>query len=98
MAEFLALDTNERVRGLASLDSTGGAGLALGTAQGVVKRVLPDAPANRATWEVIALRPGDSVVGAVELSSGSEDLVFVSSDAQLLRFPASAVRPGVAFA
>ena len=93
VAEFLALDTNERVRGLASLDGTAGAGLALGTAQGVVKRVLPDAPANRATWELIALRPGDSVVGSVELSSGSEDLVFVSSDAQLLRFPASAVRP-----
>ena len=93
VAEFLALDTNERVRGLASLDGTAGAGLALGTAQGVVKRVLPDAPANRATWELIALRPGDCVVGAVELSSGSEDLVFVSSDAQLLRFPASAVRP-----
>ena len=93
VAEFLALDTNERVRGLASLDGTAGAGLALGTAQGVVKRVLPDVPANRATWELIALRPGDSVVGSVELSSGSEDLVFVSSDAQLLRFPASAVRP-----
>ncbi len=93
VAEFLALDTNERVRGLASLDGTAGAGLAVGTAQGVVKRVLPDAPANRATWELIALRPGDSVVGSVELSSGSEDLVFVSSDAQLLRFPASAVRP-----
>ena len=93
VAEFLALDTNERVRGLASLDGTAVAGLALGTAQGVVKRVLPDVPANRATWELIALRPGDSVVGSVELSSGSEDLVFVSSDAQLLRFPASAVRP-----
>jgi DNA gyrase subunit A len=93
VAEFLALDTNERVRGLASLDGTAGAGLALGTAQGVVKRVLPDAPANRPAWELIALRPGDSVVGSVELSSGSEDLVFVSSDAQLLRFPASAVRP-----
>ncbi len=93
VAEFLALDTNERVRGLASLDDTAVAGLALGTAQGVVKRVLPDVPANRATWELIALRPGDSVVGSVELSSGSEDLVFVSSDAQLLRFPASAVRP-----
>ena len=93
VAEFLALDTNERVRGLASLDGTAVAGLALGTAQGVVKRVLPDVPANRATWELIALRPGDSVVGSIELSSGSEDLVFVSSDAQLLRFPASAVRP-----
>ena len=36
-------------------------GLALGTAQGVVKRVAPDYPANRDAWEVIGLkrrRPG----------------------------------------
>ena len=33
------------------------------------------------------------MVGAVQLRDESHDLVFVSSDAQLLRFPASAVRP-----
>ena len=33
------------------------------------------------------------VVGAAALHDGGEDLVFVTSDAQLLRFPASAVRP-----
>jgi DNA gyrase subunit A len=96
MAEFLALSGDERALGLACLDErtgTRGAGLALGTAQGIVKRVLPDAPTNRGSWELIALRPGDSVVGAVELRTGEEDVVFVSSDAQLLRFPATAVRP-----
>ena len=67
-------------------------GLALGTAAGVVKRVSPDHPA-RPDWEVVALRDGDEVVGAVELRTGEEDLVFVTSDAQLLRFPAAAVRP-----
>jgi DNA gyrase subunit A len=67
-------------------------GVALGTAQGVVKRVAPDHPA-RPHWEVIALRDGDRVVGAATLRDGDEDLVFVTSDAQLLRFPASAVRP-----
>lgn len=39
-------------------------------------------------WEVIALRPGDEVVGAVELTSASDDLVFITAQAQLLRFPA----------
>jgi DNA gyrase subunit A len=33
------------------------------------------------------------VVGAVELATGDEELCFISSDAQLLHFPASAVRP-----
>ena len=33
------------------------------------------------------------MVGAVELRTGEEDLVFITSDAQLLHFPASLVRP-----
>jgi DNA gyrase subunit A len=33
------------------------------------------------------------VVGAVELATGEEDVVFVTSDGQLLRFPAGSVRP-----
>ncbi len=33
------------------------------------------------------------MVGAVELVTGEEDLVFVTSDAQLLRFSAGLVRP-----
>jgi DNA gyrase subunit A len=67
-------------------------GVALGTAEGVVKRVTTDYPKGQ-SWEAISLRPGDRVVGAAELRTGSEDLVFVTSDAQLLRFPAAAVRP-----
>jgi DNA gyrase subunit A len=65
----------------------------LGTADGVVKRVLPEYPQNRDEFELIALRPGVRVVGAVQLSGESSELVFITSDAQLLRFPASAVRP-----
>ena len=42
---------------------------------------------------MVSLKDGDTVVGAVALRDGEEDLVFVTSDAQLLRFPASAVRP-----
>lgn len=68
-------------------------GLALGTAQGVVKRVTTDYPGNRKEWEAVSLKPGDRVVGAVELRTGDEHLCFVTTDAQLLHFPASVVRP-----
>ena len=70
-----------------------GAGLALGTANGVVKRVAPDYPQNLSEFEVITLKDGDRVVGAVQLENEEQDLVFITSDAQLLRFGASSVRP-----
>ncbi|MGP3959068.1 DNA gyrase/topoisomerase IV subunit A [Nonomuraea sp. 3N208] len=92
VSEYVSLQADEKVVGLGSLDPDG-PGLALGTAQGVVKRVVPDYPANRDDFEVITLKDGDSVVGAVELVSESHDLVFIASNAQLLRFPASLVRP-----
>jgi len=90
VGEFAALEPGETVAGLCSVN---GAGIAIGTAEGVVKRVLPEYPQNRDDFEVISLRPGDRVVGAVQLSEESAELVFITSDAQLLRFPASAVRP-----
>jgi DNA gyrase subunit A len=90
--EFVELAPDERVICLTTLDPES-PGLALGTARGVVKRVNPDHPANKDSWEVIRLDDGDRVVGATELRTGEEDLVFVTSDAQLLRFAATAVRP-----
>ena len=66
--------------------------IALGTASGVVKRVTPDAPKG-GEWEVIGLRPGDRVVGAAVADDAGLDLVFITSDAQLLRFSAGTVRP-----
>jgi DNA gyrase subunit A len=92
IAEFVGLEAGETVVGLGAPDAAGG-GLALGTAAGVVKRVAPDYPANATEFEVISLRDGDRVVGAVQLLSEDADLVFITSDAQLLRFPAAAVRP-----
>jgi DNA gyrase subunit A len=92
VGEFAELSPGETVAGLCPFDGNGG-GLALGTAEGVVKRVLPEYPQNRDEFELIALRPGDRVVGAVQLSGESDELVFITSDAQLLRFPASSVRP-----
>jgi DNA gyrase subunit A len=90
--EFVVLEPKERLLALCSLreDSPG---LALGTAAGVVKRVVPEYPLNRDAWEAIGLRDGDEVVGAVELPDPGVDLVFVTGDAQLLRFGADKVRP-----
>jgi DNA gyrase subunit A len=94
LGAFVDLPAGERVLCLTTV-TEGSGGLALGTAHGVVKRVLPDHPSGRSDWEVIGLKDGDEVVGAVELGDEADDvdLVFVTSDAQLLRFPSSAVRP-----
>ncbi|MGP4111334.1 DNA gyrase/topoisomerase IV subunit A [Streptomyces sp. 4N509B] len=92
LSEFLSLQPDERVVCLTTLDESS-PGLAIGTEFGVVKRVVPDYPANKEELEVIALKEGDRIVGAAELRTGEEDLVFVTSDAQLLRFQASQVRP-----
>ena len=92
VSEFLKLEAGEKVLALTSLDESS-PGLALGTEQGVVKRVVPDWPENKDEFEVIGLKDGDRLIGAVELRTGEEDLVFISSDAQLLRFQASQVRP-----
>ncbi len=59
----------------------------------MVKRVQPDYPLNREDWEVIALKDKDTVVGVAPAGSDDVDLVFVTRQSQLLRFPASAVRP-----
>jgi DNA gyrase subunit A len=92
VGEFLLLEPGERVLALTTFDPES-PGLALGTAQGVVKRVNPDHLSNRDEWDVITLKDGDSVVGAVELATGEETLCFITDDAQLLHFSAGAVRP-----
>ncbi|MGZ4458149.1 MAG: DNA gyrase/topoisomerase IV subunit A [Nocardioidaceae bacterium] len=92
VSEFLALESDERVLTLATFDPET-PGLALGTRQGVVKRVVPEYLTNRDSWEVIRLADGDEVVGAVDLATGEEELCFISSDGQLLHFSASGVRP-----
>ncbi|MET9935868.1 DNA gyrase C-terminal beta-propeller domain-containing protein, partial [Streptomyces sp. NPDC006324] len=92
LSEFLSLEADETVVCLTTLEEAS-QGLALGTLQGVVKRVVPDYPANKDELEVITLKDGDRIVGATELRTGEEDLVFITSDAQLLRYPASQVRP-----
>jgi len=90
IGDYLGLtDKKERVLGLVSLDSE--LPIALGTAQGVVKRVAPGGYPSRPDFEIVALKPGDEVVGVAQ-GPDSEELVFITTDAQLLRFSAAAVR------
>ncbi|GAB2982804.1 DNA gyrase/topoisomerase IV subunit A [Nocardioides montaniterrae] len=91
LSEVLSLAAGERALALTTLD-TEGPGLALGTKQGVVKRVNPEV-LSRDEWDVIGLKDGDEVVGAIQLATGEEELCFVTTDAQLLHFPSGNVRP-----
>jgi DNA gyrase subunit A len=91
LGAFLTLDRGESVVGLASL-VPGAPTLALATASGVIKRVADEPAPNRDAWEIIRLADRDVVIGALPV--GDEDeFVLLADDAQLLRFPASAVRP-----
>ncbi|WP_372498012.1 DNA gyrase/topoisomerase IV subunit A [Sinomonas terrae] len=86
--DFVSLGKGETLVALVPLDAV----VALGTEQGIVKRLSPDYPLNREDWEAITLKSGDRVIGAAP--AGDEDaLVFISEQAQLLHYPASGVRP-----
>ncbi|MET3935068.1 DNA topoisomerase IV subunit A [Arthrobacter sp. OAP107] len=87
--DFITLLKGESLVAFAPLDEV----LAIGTAQGVVKRVQPDYPLNREDWDVITLKDKDTVVGVAPAGSEDADLVFLTRQAQLLRFSAAGVRP-----
>ncbi|ASN53948.1 DNA topoisomerase IV [Sinomonas sp. R1AF57] len=86
--EFMTLAKDESLVALVPLDTV----IALGTAQGVVKRVTPEYPLNREDWDGIALKDGDRVIGAAP-AADEDTLVFVTAQGQLLRYLASSVRP-----
>ncbi|WP_261163749.1 DNA topoisomerase (ATP-hydrolyzing) subunit A, partial [Microbacterium sp. Marseille-Q6965] len=91
LRDYIGLvDKSEQIVSITALDSD--TPVALGTAQGVVKRFVPSTLAPKPEVEVIALKPGDAVVGAAAAPDEAE-LVFVTKDAQLLRFAAASVRP-----
>ena len=91
IGDYLALpNRDEKVLAIVSLESE--RSIALGTKQGVVKRVSTGAYPNKPEFEVIGLKAGDEVVGAVQ-GDETDELVFVASDTQLLRFAAASVRP-----
>ena len=87
-SDFLGLDKNEHLVGLVPLNQV----FAVGTEQGIVKRVNPDYPLNLDQWPAIKLKDGDRVIGVAACPDTAE-LVFVSSDAKLLHFGANLVRP-----
>ena len=93
VSAFLDLPRGEQAIALTTLDETGG--MLLVTAQGKVKRVVADVLA-KPFWEIIRLDDGDSVVGAMRLDdemAENYDIAIVTNDAQVLRFPATSVRP-----
>jgi DNA gyrase subunit A len=87
-SEFFGLTPTETLVGLIELVDTNE--IALATSQGTVKRVLADYPAKE-QFDLIALKEGDRVVSA-ELANSAKEYVIVTSDAQVLRFSADAVR------
>lgn len=91
LVELVDLEPKEKALALTTLKEDS-LGWALGTAKGVVKRTKFEAIGKEA-WDIISLDDGDSVVGACELTRDSDELCFITTDAQLLHFPASSVRP-----
>ena len=92
ISAFVDVNPGEHVVTLVPAD--GSATIAVGTAAGVVKRVVVPATRGRPTT-IIALAEGDFVVGATylpEAASEVSSLVFVTAAGNLLHFPASAVR------
>ncbi|OEI69908.1 DNA topoisomerase (ATP-hydrolyzing) subunit A [Curtobacterium sp. ER1/6] len=92
VADYLGITRTETVVALVDLSTGAADSVAIGTAQGTVKRVATGAWPDKDEFVAIGLKPKDTVVGAAQAPE-SDDLVFITSNAQLLRFPASGVRP-----
>lgn len=88
--DFVTLQRGEKLVALVPLNEV----LALGTRDGVVKRVRHDDwPLNQDEFEAITLKGDDKVVGASVAADDEDQLVFISTSGQLLRFAAELVRP-----
>ncbi|MHB0927436.1 MAG: DNA gyrase/topoisomerase IV subunit A [Candidatus Nanopelagicales bacterium] len=90
IADTATFDKGETIVAIVDV-SESAAPIALGTRKGVVKRVAPEL-VNKPLYEIVSLADGDEIIGAGNASDGDE-LAFISDQAQLLHFPASAVRP-----
>lgn len=88
--EFVTLQRGEQLVAMVPLNRI----LALGTRNGVVKRVRHDDwPLNQDEFEAITLKDDDQVVGASVAAHDADQLVFVTEAGQLLRYAAELVRP-----
>jgi DNA gyrase subunit A len=88
-AEFLGLGKKEKVVAVFPVDEK--TIVAVGTKNGIVKRITPDFP-SKSDFSCINLKGSDKVVGAAA-SLETDEVVFITQDAQLLRFDAKAVKP-----
>ena len=91
LKELVTLGKDERFVGVVALDNPA-ATVFLATANGVVKRVVHDVPSSAGDWNIMKLEEDDYIVGATQVHSDAGDVVLITSDAQLLRFSASAIR------
>jgi DNA gyrase subunit A len=90
LKEFVTLEKKETPLALMNLDEE--TILAVGSLQGVVKRVAPEVPKGD-VWEIIRLDNNDRLVGAGVVTAEDQHLVFITTDCQLLHFEAGLVRP-----
>lgn len=90
LAAFVGAEKGVRVIGAVPLGSEAPT-VALGTRRGVVKRVELSQLADKPSHSLVSLKPDDQVIG-VGIAGDDDWLCFITNDAQLLRFPASAVR------
>lgn len=89
--EFLTLPKDEKPLALMNLaDST--STLVVFTASGQIKRVNHDVPGSAKDWNILKLESNDSLVGAIQTADDSGNAILITSDAQLLHFPANSVR------
>ena len=90
LRELLPLAEEERAVGLIDL-SEEAAPATFATARGRIKRLAVSHP-GKDSWEVISLEEGDAVIGCGHCAD-ADQIVLISSDAHLLRFDGSSVRP-----
>lgn len=88
IGHYVSITPAETVIALVPLD---GSELALGTRQGMLKRVNGEIPQSADSWQIVNLEPGDELIG-ISAVTDADQLVFISEDAQLLHFSAALVK------
>ena len=91
-ASCVSLEAGERALALTALRADG-PGLALGTRQGVVKRVNPEVLGNATSGRSSGSRTATRWSARSSCAPATRTLCFITSDAQLLHFGADGVRP-----
>jgi DNA gyrase subunit A len=89
--EFITLDKDEKALALMDLNAADST-LVVFTAWGQIKRVSHDVPEKANDWNILKLDKDDWLVGAIQTSDLSGQAVMITSDAQLLAFPADTVK------